>query len=229
MSPAERRAFVTAHTRLQSPPLLPELRLWLADEVTPLWQLTEARMGQVALPPPFWAFAWPGGQALARYLLDHPEEVRGRRVLDLATGSGLVAVAAMKAGAAEALGADVEPFCAAAVALNAEANGVTVDFTAEDLLARDPPVFDVVVCGDVSYEKPMAQRMRAWLASAGAGGARVLMGDPDRTYFDHQGLTPLARYEAPTSRELEDQRRSGRASGRSAARRWAVEGEAPPH
>ena len=204
MSPQERRAFIRANTRLQSPPRVPELRLWLADEITPLWQLTEKTMGEIELPPPFWAFAWPGGQGLARYLLDHPEEVRGRRVLDLATGSGLVAIAAVKGGAIEALGADVEPFCEAAVALNAEANGVDVAFMAEDLLGGDPPPFDVVVCGDVSYEKPMAQRMRAWLERAWRGGARVLMGDPDRMYFDRRGLKRLAMYDIATTRELED-------------------------
>ena len=200
----DRRAFVLANTRLQSPPLTPELRLHLADEITPLWQLTESALDALELPPPFWAFAWAGGQALARYLLDHPEEVRGKRVLDFATGSGMVAIAAMRAGAAEALGADIEPFCAPAVALNAEANGVRVGFTAEDLLARDPPPFDVVVAADVSYEKPTAERVRDWLDRARSNGARVLMGDPDRMYFSKRGLKRLAMYDVPTTRELED-------------------------
>ena len=204
MNAEERRAFVLAHTRLQAPPRAPELQLWLADEITPLWRLTEATMGEIDLPPPFWAFAWPGGQALARYLLDHPQEVRGRRVLDLACGSGIGAIAAMKAGAASALGADVEDFCGAAVALNAEANGVVVGFTAEDLLADAPPAADVILCGDVSYEKRMADGMRRWLARASSGGARVLMGDPDRMYFDRSGLERLAMYDIPTTRELED-------------------------
>ena len=204
MSPEERRAFITANTRLQRPPRVPELELWLADEITPLWQLTEKTMGEIELPPPFWAFAWSGGQGLARYLLDHPEEVRDRRVLDLATGSGLVALAAMRAGAAEATGADIEPFCEAAVALNAEANGVEVSFTSQNLLEGDPPAFDVIVCADVSYEQPLAQRMRTWLRQAAGAGARVLMGDPDRMYFDRRGLKRLAMYDVPTTRELED-------------------------
>ena len=193
-----------ANTRLQAPPRTPELRLWLADEITPLWQLTERTLGELELPPPFWAFAWPGGQGLARYILDHPDEVRGKRVLDLACGSGIAAVAAMKAGAAEVLAADIDAFCGPAVALNAEANGVEVAFTPEDLLARAPPDRDVIVCGDVSYEKPMAERMRAWLGRAAAAGTRVLMGDPDRMYFARRGLKRLAMYDVPTTRELED-------------------------
>ncbi|HEX8570858.1 MAG TPA: methyltransferase [Caulobacteraceae bacterium] len=204
MTPAKRRAFILANTRLQSPPRVPEVTLHLADEITPLWQLTEREMGEMELPPPFWAFAWPGGQGLARYLLDHPEEVRGRRVLDFATGSGLVAIAAMKAGAVEALGADIEPFCEAAVALNATANGVELAFTSEDLLAGDPPAADVILAADVSYEKPVAERVRGWLDRAAAGGARVLMGDPDRVYFEHRGLKRLAMYDVATTRELED-------------------------
>ncbi len=204
MSPDARRAFILAHTRLQSPPHAPELVLHLADEVTPIWRMTEEELGRVGLPPPFWAFAWAGGQALARWILDHPEEVRGRRVLDFATGSGLVAVAAMRAGAACALGADVDGFCAAAVALNAQANGVEVAFTDADLLNAEPPDAEVVCAGDIAYEQPLAGRVRAWLERARARGARVLVGDPRRTYFDPSGLTPLAEYRVPTTRELED-------------------------
>ena len=205
MTPGERRAFILAHTRLQAPPHAPELVLHLADEVTPIWRMTEEELGRIGLPPPFWAFAWAGGQALARWLLDHPEEVRGRRVLDFATGSGLVAIAAMRAGAASALGADVDGFCAAAVALNAEANGVAVSFTDADLLDAEPPEADVVCAGDIAYEQPLAGRVRAWLHRARAQGARVLVGDPGRTYFDAAGLQPLAEYRVATTRELEDQ------------------------
>ena len=201
----ERRAFILAHTRLQSPPHAPELRLHLADEVAPIWRLTEEELGEMGLPPPFWAFAWAGGQALARYVLDHPEEVRGRSVLDFACGSGLGAIAALKAGAARAVAADVDVFCGAAVALNAEANGVEVVFTAEDLLERAPPEADVILAGDVWYERPLAERASAWLAEARRGGARVLIGDPGRTYFPREGLIRLAEFEVPTTRELEDQ------------------------
>ena len=205
MTPDARRAFVLANTRLQSPPHAPELRLHLADEVLPIWRMTEEELGALGVPPPFWAFAWAGGQALTRWVLDNPEEVRGRRVLDLATGSGLCAIAALRAGAAEALGADVDAFCAAAVALNAEANGVTMGFTDADLTLAEPPVFDVVLAGDIAYEQPLAGRVRAWLGRAHAAGARVLIGDPGRSYFDPAGLVRLAEYRVPTTRELEDQ------------------------
>ena len=156
------------------------------------------------MPPPFWAFAWAGGQALARYLLDHPAEVKGLRVLDFASGSGLVAIAAMTAGAASALACDIDPFCAAAIAANAEANGVEIAFTGADLLAADPPEADVVCAGDVCYEMPMAGRVLAWLGAAQARGARILIGDPGRTYFRREGLERLAEYAVPVTRELED-------------------------
>ena len=205
MTPDARRAFILANTRLQRPPHAPELVLHLADEVTPIWRMTEEELGAIGLPPPFWAFAWAGGQALARWVLDSPTEVAGKRVLDLATGSGLVAIAAMRAGAASALGADVDGFCAAAVALNAEANDVEVTFTAADLTLAAPPDVDVVLAGDSAYEQPLAGRVRAWLERAHTQGARVLIGDPGRTYFDTAGLAPLAEYRVQTTRELEDQ------------------------
>jgi predicted nicotinamide N-methyase len=197
-------AFILANTRLQTVPHTPEIALWLADEVTPLWRMTEEELGEIGLPPPFWAFAWAGGQGLARWLLDNPHEVAGKRVLDFATGSGLVGIAAMKAGAAHALGTDIDPFCHAAVALNAKANGMAMDFTDADLLDRPPPVVDVICAGDVCYEKPMTERVLAWLAQAQAQGARILIGDPGRTYFPKDGLTFLAEYSVPTTRELED-------------------------
>ena len=201
---ADPAAFILANTRLQPVPHAPEISLWLAHEVTPLWRLTEEELGEIGLPPPFWAFAWAGGQALARYLLDHPQEVAGRRVLDFAAGSGLVGIAAMKAGAASALCADIDPFCGAAVEANAAANAVTLGFTADDLLESPPPPVDVICAGDVCYEKPMAERVLAWLAQAKAGGTQVLIGDPGRTYFPREGLTFLAEYRVPTTRELED-------------------------
>ena len=198
------RAFILKNTRLQHPPHTPEIALHLADEITPIWRLTEEALGELGLDPPFWAFAWAGGQALARYVLDHPEIVAGKRVLDFATGSGLVGIAAMMAGARSVLGADIDPFCAAAVALNAEVNGVQMAFTAENLLEREPPDVDVILAGDISYEKPVAERVRAWLAEARARGTRIFFGDPRRSYFSTDGLVQLAQYEVETTRELED-------------------------
>ena len=197
-------AFILANTRLQPVPHAPEISLWLADEVTPIWRLTEEELGQMGLPPPFWAFAWAGGQGLARWLLDNPAEVAGKRVLDLAAGSGLVGIAAMQAGAASVLCADIDPFCGAAVALNAAANGVSLDFTDADLLDAPPPDVDVICAGDVFYEQPMAGRVLAWLTAAAGRGVRVLVGDPLRTYFPKQGFERLAEYAVPTTRELED-------------------------
>jgi predicted nicotinamide N-methyase len=205
LTPANAPDFIAANTRLQTVPHAPEISLWLADEITPLWRLTEEELGEMGLPPPFWAFAWAGGQALARWLLDHPAEVAGKRVIDLATGSGLVGIAAMKAGAASVLAADIDPFCAAAVAANARSNGVEVAFTDANLLDAPPPPADLICAGDVFYEKPMAEAVLAWLKQAQANGTRVIVGDPGRTYFPKSGLTLLAEYTVPTTRELEDQ------------------------
>lgn len=197
-------AFILANTRLQAVPHAPEISLWLADEVTPIWRLTEEELGEIGLPPPFWAFAWAGGQGLARWLLDHPAEVEGKRMLDLAAGSGLVGIAAMQAGAASVLCADIDPFCGAAVALNAAANAVSMAFTDADLLDGPPPDVDVICAGDVFYEQPMAGRVLAWLTQAAGRGTRVLVGDPLRTYFPKEGFSLLAEYAVPTTRELED-------------------------
>ena len=203
---ADRRAFILENTRLQAPPHTPEIRLHLADEVTPLWRLTEERLGELGLPPPFWAFAWAGGQALSRYVLDHSEVVAGRRVLDFATGSGLVAIAAMKAGAASALGCDIDPFCEAAVGLNAGVNAVQIGFVLDDLLDAAPPGdIEVILAGDICYERPVAERVERWLRTAQAGGAQVLIGDPGRTYLPRTRLRQLAEYRVATTRELEDQ------------------------
>jgi predicted nicotinamide N-methyase len=200
----DRARFIRDNTRLQAPPHAPELQLYLADEITPIWKLTEEELGEMGLPPPFWAFAWAGGQALARYLLDNPNIVAGKRVLDFASGSGMVAIAAMKAGAASAISADIDVFCEAAVRANAEANGVTLEFTAEDLLDHPAPPVDVICAGDICYEKPLAERVLAWLAAARANGTEVLIGDPGRSYFPRQGLIQLAEYQVQTTRELED-------------------------
>ncbi|NGM52604.1 methyltransferase [Caulobacter sp. 602-2] len=199
-----RRAFIADNTRLLPTPHAPELVLHLADEITPLWKLTEEALEEIGLPPPFWAFAWAGGQALARYVLDHPEIVRGKTVIDFATGSGIVAVAAMKAGAKSVLAADIDVFCEAAVGLNAAANGVEIAFTDANLLDAPPPPADVLLAGDICYEGPMAQAVMAWLAQGRAAGASVLIGDPGRTYFPKDGLEKLAEYQVPTTRELED-------------------------
>ncbi|GAA0645630.1 putative nicotinamide N-methyase [Brevundimonas lenta] len=173
----------------------------------------------MGLPPPFWAFAWAGGQGLARWLLDHPEEVAGKRVLDFAAGSGLVGVAAIKAGAASVLCADIDPFCGAAVALNAQANNTPLAFTAADLLDAPPPEVDVICAGDVFYERPMAERVLAWLNLAAGRGTRILVGDPLRTYFPKSGFDLLAEYAVPTTRELED-------SAVKRTRVWTVSGAA---
>ncbi|MFD1190638.1 class I SAM-dependent methyltransferase [Phenylobacterium conjunctum] len=204
-TPEGRRAFILENTRVQSPPHTPELVLRLADEVTPIWRLTEEALQEIGLPPPFWAFAWAGGQALARYVLDHPDLVAGKRVIDFASGSGIVGIAAMKAGAASVLAADIDVFCGAALALNAEANGVEIAFTDQDLLDAPPPPADVILAGDICYEKPLAEKVMAWLAAGRAAGATVLIGDPGRSYFPREGLTKLAEYQVPTTRELEDQ------------------------
>ncbi len=198
------RQFILDNTRLQRPPHAPELSLWLADEITPIWRLTEEELGELGLPPPFWAFAWAGGQAIARYLLDNPGVVAGKTVFDFATGSGMVAIAAMKAGANSAIGADIDPYCGPAVQLNAEANGVVVGFTGIDQLDLPPPRVDVITAGDIAYERPLALRVRAWLTAARAQGTTVLIGDPGRTYFSAEGLVPLAEYRVETTRELED-------------------------
>lgn len=204
-TPAARRAFIAEHTRRQRPPHTPELELHLADEVTPIWRMTEEALQEIGLPPPFWAFAWAGGQALARYVLDNPRLVAGKAVLDFASGSGIVAIAAARAGAARVLAADIDGFCGEALALNAEANAVTVAFTDADLLDDRPPAWaDVILAGDICYEKPMAERVMAWLGAAREAGAQVLIGDPGRSYFPRSGLAKLAEYQVPTTRELED-------------------------
>jgi predicted nicotinamide N-methyase len=184
-------------------PHAPEIVLHLADEATALWQKTEDELGEIGLPPPFWAFAWAGGQALARYVLDHPEIVRGRRVLDVATGSGLVAVAAAMAGASEVTAVDIDAFCEAAVGLNAAANGVQVVAGTRDPTGSDEG-WDVILAGDICYEKSMTEAMVAWLGPIAGSGRTVLIGDPGRTYLPRDRLVRLAEYEVPVTRELED-------------------------
>ena len=199
------RAFILQNTRLQHPPHTPELRLHLADEITPIWRMTEEALAEIGLPPPFWAFAWAGGQALARYVMDNPALVAGKRVIDFASGSGIVAIAAMRAGAASVLAADIDGFCGAALSLNARANGVEIAFTDANLLETPAPTIDVILAGDICYEKPMAEQVMAWLTAARATGAEVLIGDPGRSYFPRSGLIKLAEHQVSTTRELEDQ------------------------
>jgi predicted nicotinamide N-methyase len=185
-------------------PHAPEISLHVADEATELWQKTEEELGEIGLPPPFWAFAWAGGQALARYILDHPETVRGRRVLDFASGSGLVAVAAMKAGAAEVTACDIDPFAIAAIGLNAEANGVSAIIPLQaDIVGLDRG-WDTVLAGDICYERDLAQRVTDWLFALSRRGATVLIGDPGRSYLPKDRLENLAIYEVPVTRTLED-------------------------
>ena len=200
----DRTDFIAGNTRLLPVPLVPEIRLYLAHEAVPMWQKTEEELGEIGLPPPFWAFAWAGGQALARYVLDNPETVRGRSVLDLASGSGLVAIAAAQAAAANVLAADIDGFALAAIGLNAAANGVAVSTTGADLLDDPPPAFDTILVGDLFYERDLAARVLAWLEAARAQGSHVLIGDPGRSYLPKHRLSPIAEYSVPQTRELED-------------------------
>jgi predicted nicotinamide N-methyase len=196
--------FIRANTRLQAPPLVPEVQLYLASEVVPLWEATEAELAEQGLPPPFWAFAWAGGQALARYLLDHPEVVRGKRVLDFAAGSGLQGISARLAGAATVEAVDIDAFACAACCLNAEANDTEIAVRETDLVGTGNPGWDVVLAGDVCYEGPAAARITAWLRGLAGEDCLVLMGDPGRTYLPKQGLERIIAYAVKTSRELED-------------------------
>jgi predicted nicotinamide N-methyase len=199
----DRAAFIRAQTRLLPTPHAPEITLHLADEATELWQKTEDELGEIGLPPPFWAFAWAGGQALARYLLDHPALISGRSVLDFASGSGLVAIAAAKVGAAKVEACDIDDFALAAMQLNAQANGVELKIRNEDLIGRDEG-WQVVLAGDVSYERDMAQNVTNWLHGLSRRGALVLIGDPGRAYLDRQRLEVVAEYQVPVTRSLED-------------------------
>ena len=201
MDPTE---FVKSNTEVKHPPLVPELALYLATEVTPIWQATEESLARFGTPPPFWAFAWAGGQALARYLLDHPETVAGREVLDIGSGSGIVAIAAAIAGAARVVAAEIDPFAAAAIALNAPLNGVTIRVETRDLLDRGAAGWGVALAGDICYEEPMSSRAVALLRRIAARGRLALLGDPGRAYLPREGLIERARYQVPTSRELED-------------------------
>lgn len=203
LASADAKRFILANTALMAPPHVPEIVLHLADEAHDLWHRTEEELEAIGLPPPFWAFAWAGGQGLARFVLDNPETVRGRSVLDFATGSGLVAIAAAKTDAAPVNAADIDPFSASAVALNAKANAVELAFLAEDIIGRDDG-WDVVLAGDVFYDRALAERILPWFADLAARGAQVLVGDPGRSYLPKTRLEKMAVYEVPVTRALED-------------------------
>jgi predicted nicotinamide N-methyase len=196
--------FVRRNTAIAAPPLVPEIRLHLATEVMPIWHATEESLARSGLPPPFWAFAWAGGQALSRYILDHPAEVAGRFVLDFGAGSGIVAIAAAKAGAARVVATEIDDFAGAAIAANAALSGVEIEITTADVVGTADPRWEVITAGDVCYEQPMAGRVTNWLRSLARSGRIVMLGDPGRAYLPADGLCERNRYVVPTSRDLED-------------------------
>jgi predicted nicotinamide N-methyase len=192
--------FIRTNAALLPPPLVPEISLYLATEVVPLWRATEEELAEIGVPPPYWAFAWAGGQALARYILDNPSLVAGKTVLDIGSGSGLVGLAARKAGAAHVLAADIDAFACAAIRLNAEVNHLGISVTQDDLIGQ-PGAWDVILVGDLFYERPLAERLLAWLRPM---TIPALLGDPGRSYFPRDGVEKLASYTVQTSRDLED-------------------------
>jgi predicted nicotinamide N-methyase len=198
-------AFIRANTRLLPVPLVPEIVLHVADEAVPLWTKTEDELGEAGLPPPFWAFAWAGGQALARYILDHPDHVAGQDVIDLASGSGLVAIAAMKAGATSVTAFDIDALARTAIMLNAAENNVTIEARGDDLLAgATAPVAQTVLAGDIFYERDTAERAFAFLSAQASRGATILIGDPGRSYLPKDRLRKITEYKVPVTRDLED-------------------------
>lgn len=195
-------AFIAAHTVLARAPLVPEIALHLATEITPIWQASEAWLQQANVDPPFWAFAWPGGQVIARHVLDHPDLVRGRRVLDFAAGCGIAAIACAMAGAALVEAAEIDAMAVAAIRMNAAANGVDVVVLDQDVVGQ-PCRWDLILCGDVCYEAPMTAHIMPWLRQM-AAEAEVWVADPGRAYLPGDGLTEVAAHDVPTSLELED-------------------------
>jgi predicted nicotinamide N-methyase len=198
------RSFVLRHTRLGAVPGVDAVRLHLGDEILPLWHDVQVETHDPDAPLPYWAFAWGGGLAIARFLADHPEAVIGRRILDIASGSGLCAIAALRAGATEATAVDIDPFAVAAIRVNARANGVRMAVIERDVLDDEPPDADVVLAGDCWYEAGFAARITPWLRAASDSGLDVLIGDPGRRYLPTDELEELACYEVRTTTEVED-------------------------
>ncbi len=196
-------AFIRAQTAIATPSLVPEIKLYLATDVTPLWHATEASLATSQLPPPYWAFAWPGGQALARHLLDHPALIAGKTVLDFGAGSGLVSIADKQAGATRVVAAEIDAFAIAAIGLNAALNNAAVATDSDDVIGRDDG-WDVILIGDMCYERPLADRLVPWLRALAKRGATVFLGDPGRAYLPKDGLRKIADYAVPTSLDLED-------------------------
>ena len=198
------RAFVIRHTRLQPVPGLDDIRLHLSDDVFAVWHAVQEVSGDPDAPIPFWAFAWGGGMAIAHYLRDHSSVVAGKVVLDIASGSGLCAIAAIRAGAARVTAVDIDPRAIAAINLNASANDVRLDARLTDLLEDDPPKVDVILAGDCWYEEDFGTRVTAWLKRAHQAGTEVLIGDPGRRYLDASAVKELARYDVRSTTDLED-------------------------
>jgi len=196
-------AFIRENTRVLAPSHVPELQLHLADDAVALWQLTEEQLGELGLPPPFWAFAWAGGQALARYILDNSEIPHGRDVLDVASGSGLVAIAAMKAGARRAIAVDIDAFATHATEMNAALNDVVLSTSDADPVGH-PTSCDLILVGDLFYDRDLAPRVLAWLEALQRDGKQVLIGDPGRAYLPKDKLEQIASYDIPVTRALED-------------------------
>ena len=203
ITPTDPAGFIETHTALMAPPLVPEIQLHLAVETVEIWEQTEEALGEMGLPPPFWAFAWAGGQALARYCLDNPQIVAGQRVLDFAAGGAVSGIAALKAGAQDVLACELDRFAIAACEVNARANGVALATRQADLVGTDEG-WDVVLAGDVFYEAEPARRIGGWLASLAERGATVLIGDPGRSFLPQDKLDRLAEYTVPVTRDLED-------------------------
>jgi len=204
ISESEIRAFVAANTGLHEPPLVPEIKLHLATEIVPIWQMTEEQLEQSGLPPPFWAFAWAGGQALARYILDNPHVVNNYSALDFGAGSGIVGIAADKANASSVLCADIDRFACEVMKINSDINGVALGVTSDDVIGVTDRGWDVVLIGDMCYEGPLSQRIEIWIQNLVSNGITVLIGDPGRTYLPKSGLERLVSYAVKTTRELED-------------------------
>jgi predicted nicotinamide N-methyase len=204
VSPEDAARFIAAETAIATPKLVPEVRLHLATAITPIWQATEASLATSGVEPPYWAFAWPGSQALARHVLDDPALVRGRVVLDFAAGGGLAAIAAAKAGAGRVVAVELDPIASAATVANALLNDVVIETVTADLCAAPPQAWDVILAGDVCYEARMTARVMPWLRDAARAGALVLLADPGRAYLPREGLVARATYDVAVTRELED-------------------------